>query len=93
MIAGLAVGDETMAFPLKDLRVARVVNERVGGVRVLVIHQQSSETATAFEARAKGKVLRFRAGDADTSTVVDLETRSWSQFRPGTRLFTASRDL
>src|SRR6185369_13378180 len=32
MIAGLAVGDETMAFPLSALRVARVANERVGGV-------------------------------------------------------------
>jgi uncharacterized protein DUF3179 len=122
MIAGLAVGNETIAFPLKDLRVARVVNERVGGVPVVVIHQPSSDTTTAFEARAKGKALRFRAGDADASTVIDLDTRStwdayglclkgpltgtqlkslilvpefwfaWSQFRPGTRLFTASRD-
>jgi quercetin dioxygenase-like cupin family protein len=123
MIAGLAVGNETMAFPLKDLRVARVVNERLGGVPIVVIHQLSSETTTAFEARVKGQVLRFRAGDADASTVIDMETRStwdayglclkgplkgtqlkslilipefwfaWSQFRPGTRLFTASRDL
>jgi len=123
MIAGLAVGNDTMAFPLKELRVARVVNERLGGVPIVVVHQPSSDTTTAFEARAKGKVLRFRAGDADASTVIDLETRStwdayglclkgplkgtqlkslilvpefwfaWSQFRPGTRLFTASRDL
>ena len=123
MIAGLAVGNDTMAFPLKELRVARVVNERLGGVPIVVVHQPSSDTTTAFEARAKGTVLRFRAGDADASTVVDLETRStwdayglclkgplkgtqlkslilvpefwfaWSQFRPGTRLFTASRDL
>jgi hypothetical protein len=119
MIAGLAVGNETMAFPLAELRVARVVNERLGGVPIVVVHQPSSETTTAFEARAKGKVLRFRAGDEDASTVIDLETRStwdayglclkgplkgtqlkslilipefwfaWSQFRPGTRLFTA----
>jgi len=92
-------------------------------VPIVVIHQPSSETTTAFEARVKGQVLRFTAGDADASTVIDLETRStwdayglclkgslkgtqlkslilipefwfaWSQFRPGTRLFTASRDL
>jgi len=122
MIAGLAAGDETMAFPLSELRVARVVNERVGGVPVVVIHQPSSETTTAFDARAKGKVLRFRAGDADAATVIDLETRStwdayglclkgplkgtqlkplilipefwfaWSQFRPGTRVFTANTE-
>lgn len=118
MIAGLAVGDETMAFPLAQLRLARVVNERVGGVPVVVIHQPSSETTTAFDARVKGRVLRFQAADADAGTLIDLDTRStwdayglclkgplkgtqlkslilipefwfaWSQFRPGTRLFT-----
>jgi quercetin dioxygenase-like cupin family protein len=120
MIAGLAVGAETMAFPLAQLRMARVVNERVGGVPVVVVHQPSSETTTAFEARAKGKVLRFQAADAEARTLIDLETKStwdayglclngplkgtqlkslilipefwfaWSQFRPGTRLFTSS---
>jgi len=120
MIAGLAVGTETMAFPLSELRVARVVNERVGGVPVVVVHQPSSETTTAFEAVAKGRVLRFQVVDRDATALIDLETRStwdpyglcvkgplkgtqlrslilipefwfaWSQFRPGTRLFTAN---
>jgi len=120
MIAGLAVGSETMAFPLAQLRLVRVVNEHVGGVPIVVIHQPSSQTTTAFEARAKGKVLRFQAADADASTLTDLETKStwdayglalngplkgtqlkplilipefwfaWSQFRPGTRVFSPS---
>jgi len=119
-IAGLAVGSETMAFPLAQLRLARVVNERVGGVPVVVVHQPSSQTTTAFEARTKGKVLRFQAADTDASTLIDLDTKStwdayglclkgplkgtqlkslilipefwfaWSQFRPGTRVFSAS---
>src|SRR5262249_41379546 len=81
MIAGLAVGSETMAFPLAQLRIARVVNERVGGVPVVVVHQPSSETTTAFEARAKGKVLRFQAADADASTLIDLDTKStWDAY-------------
>jgi hypothetical protein len=118
MIAGLAVGTETMAFPISVLRTARIVNERVGGVPIVVIHQPSSDTTTAFEARANGKTLRFEAADADASTVIDTATRTtwdayglgikgplkgtrltplilvpefwfaWSQFRPGTRLFT-----
>ena len=118
MIAGLAVGNETMAFPIAAMRTARVVNERVGGVPVVVIHQPSSDTTTAFEARVNGKVLLFEAADADASAVVDTGTRTrwdaygravkgplkgtqlkplilipefwfaWSQFRPGTRLFT-----
>ena len=81
MIAGLAVGDETMAFSLAALRVTRVVNERVGGVPVVVIHQPSSETTTAFEARAKGKTLRFQAAAADAATLTDLETHStWDAY-------------
>ena len=121
MIAGLAVGAETMAFPLSALRVARVVNERVGGVPVLVVHQPSSDTTTAFEARVKGRVLRFRAANDGASSLIDLNTHStwdayglsvdgplkgtqlnalilipefwfaWSQFRPGTRVFTANQ--
>jgi len=120
MIAGLAVGDETMAFSLAALRVARVVNERVGGTPVVVIHQPSSTTTTAFESRARGRALRFQALDDDASRLVDLDTHStwdayglcvdgpmkgtqlkslilipefwfaWSQFRPGTRVFTLS---
>jgi hypothetical protein len=118
MIAGLAVGNETMAFPISALSAVRVVNERLGGVPVVVIHQPSADTTTAFEAQAKGRILRFRSANAETTSVVDLETRSkwnayglsvagpmkgtqlkplilipefwfaWSQFRPGTRLFT-----
>ena len=81
MIAGLAVGAETMAFPLSALRVARVVNERVGGVPVVVVHQPSSDTTTAFEARAKDRVLRFEASNAEASSLIDLETRStWDAY-------------
>jgi hypothetical protein len=70
-----------MAFPLSALRDVRVVNERVGGVAVVVIHQPSSETTTAFDARVKGRVLRFEAANADASALVDRETRSsWDAY-------------
>ncbi len=118
MIAGLAVGSETMAFDLSALRVTRVVNERLGGVPIIVVHRRSADTTTAFEARANDKALTFDAGTADASRLVDRETHStwdaygrclegalkgtqlkplilipefwfaWSQFRPGTRVFT-----
>jgi hypothetical protein len=108
-----------MAFPITALRTARVVNERLGGEPIVVIHQLSSDTTTAFEARVKGKELRFKLGNTDASLLIDLDTSStwdayglclkgplkgtqlkplilipefwfaWSQFRPGTRLFTA----
>jgi quercetin dioxygenase-like cupin family protein len=81
LVAGLRVGTDEKAFPFSELRIARVVNDRVGGVPVLVVHQPSSDTTTAFEARAKGKVLRFQAVDADASSLTDLETHSsWNAY-------------
>jgi hypothetical protein len=118
-VAGLEVGREAVAYPFSDLRLARVVNDRVGGLPIVIVHQPSSDTTTAFEARATGKDLKFRAANDDASAVVDLETGStwnayglclegqlkgtqlkqvilvpqfwfaWSQFRPGTRIFTS----
>ena len=119
-VAGLEVGRETVAYPFSELRIARVVNDRVGGLPIVIVHQPSSDTTTAFEARAKGKVLRFQAANDEASSLIDLDTRStwnayglcldgplkgtqlkqvilvgqfwfaWSQFRPGSRIFTAS---
>jgi hypothetical protein len=81
VIAGLRLGTEEKAFPFSQLRIARVVNDRVGGVPVLVVHQPSSDTTTAFEARAKGKVLQFQAVDADANSLLDLETHSsWNAY-------------
>src|SRR5687767_1713413 len=117
-VAGLEVGREMVAYPFSALRLARVVNDRVGGLPVVVVHQPSSDTTTAFDARAQGKALTFHAANDDASVVTDRETRStwnayglaldgplkgtqlkqivlvpqfwfaWSQFRPGTRVFT-----
>jgi hypothetical protein len=81
VVAGLRIGTETQAYPFSQLRIARVVNDRVGGVPILVVHQPSSDTTTAFDARAKGKVLRFQAADADASSLADLETHSsWNAY-------------
>jgi hypothetical protein len=48
---------------------------------MVVIHQPSSDTTTAFEARAKGRALTFQAANGDASSVIDLETRStWNAY-------------
>ena len=81
VVAGLRIGTDEKAFPFSQLRTARVVNDRVGGVPVLVVHQPSSDTTTAFEARARGRVLRFQAADADAVSLTDLETHSsWNAY-------------
>jgi len=119
-VAGLEIGRDAIALPFSELRKARVVNERLGGQPIVIVHQPSSDTTTAFEARAQGRVLRFQAANDEASSLIDLDTRStwtaygrcldgplkgtqlkqlilvpqfwfaWSQFRPGTRVFSAS---
>ena len=84
-VAGLEVGRETVAYPFSALRVARVVNDRVGGLPIVIVHQPSSDTTTAFEARGSavlnGKVLTFQAASDDASSVIDLDTRStWNAY-------------
>jgi hypothetical protein len=117
-VAGLEIGRESVAYPFSALRIARVVNDHVDGQPIVIVHQPSSDTTTAFDARASGKTLRFQAVNEDASALIDLDTRStwnayglcldgplkgtqlkqvmlvpqfwfaWSQFRPGTRIFT-----
>ena len=80
-VAGLEVGRDAVAFPFTELRVARVVNERVGGVPILVVHQPASDTTTAFDARARGRTLQFEAATADAASLVDRQTRStWNAY-------------
>src|SRR4029077_3355154 len=48
---------------------------------VVVVHQPSSDTTTAFEARAKGRTLSFRAANDDVSALIDLDTQStWDAY-------------
>ena len=80
-MAGLEIGQEAVAYPFSQLRLARVVNDRVGGEPVVIVHQPSSDTTTAFRARAKGKALTFRPVNAEASALTDAETRStWNAY-------------
>jgi hypothetical protein len=80
-VAGLEVDRETVAYPFSELRIARVVNDRVGGLPIVIVHQPSSDTTTAFDARVKGRALKFQPANDDASSVIDLETRStWNAY-------------
>jgi Protein of unknown function (DUF3179) len=81
MILGLDVGDSSEAFPLTVLREARVIHDDLGGQPVLIVHQPSSDTTTAFNARSKGKTLQFRATNAEATELTDKETGShWDAY-------------
>ena len=81
MVLGLAVGGSDEAFPLSILRQERVINEQIGGQPVLVVHQPSSDTTTAFIARVKGTQMTFRAANGDATELIDEQTRSrWNPY-------------
>jgi hypothetical protein len=81
MVLGVDVDGATKAYPLDALRRVRIVNDVLGGKPVLVVHQPSSDTTTAFVARAAGRTLTFDAENAEASALLDRETGSrWNAY-------------
>ena len=81
MVLGLAVGGFDEAFPLSVLRQERVINQEIGGQPVLVVHQPSSDTTTAFIARVKGTPLKFHPANAEATELIDEQTKSrWNPY-------------
>jgi hypothetical protein len=81
MVLGLQIGDDAKAFPLSALHTTRVINDRVGKVAVVIVHQPESDTTTAFESRLNGRVLKFQAAEAEADQLLDLETHStWNAY-------------
>ena len=81
MVLGLAVGGSDEAFPLSVLRQERVINQEIGGQPVLVVHQPSSDTTTAFIARVKDTPLKFHPANAEATELIDEQTKSrWNSY-------------
>ena len=81
IVLGLQVGDGEKAYPLSALRKERVINDRVSGMPVVVVHQPASDTTTAFDSTLKGRILKFKAADAEADRLADLETHStWNAY-------------
>ena len=80
-IVGLELDGETKAYPMSRLRGVRVLNDSLAGSPVVIVHQPSSDTTTAFIAQSNGKTLKFRAADAGADKLRDLETDSeWTAY-------------
>ena len=63
------------------LRQVRVINDQLGGDRILIVHQLGSDTTTAFLARASGKTLTFTAVNSEATELIDRETQShWDAY-------------
>jgi len=81
MVLGLDVSGEAKAFPRDTLQQVKVINDRIGGEPVLVVHQPRSDTTTAFVARSGGKALTFRAANANATELTDEQSGSkWTPY-------------
>jgi hypothetical protein len=81
IVLGLQVKDGEKAYPLSALRKERVINDKVAGTPVVVVHQSASDTTTVFNSTLKGSVLKFQAADAEADRLVDLKTHStWNAY-------------
>lgn len=80
-VVGLETGGAVKAYPISALDRVRVVNDRVGGNTIVIVHQPASDATTAFIAEARGKALRFRAVDTEAHRLTDMETHStWTAY-------------
>ncbi len=81
MVLGLDVQDASRAYPLTALRTTQVINDNLGGVAVLIVHQPSSDTTTGFRAGLNGKTLTFSPANADATELTDAQTHSrWNSY-------------
>jgi Protein of unknown function (DUF3179) len=81
MVLGLQLSGGEKAYSLSALRQERLINDSVGGIPVVVVHQPASDTTTAFDPRHEGKTLKFQAVDAEADRLVDVQTHSsWNAY-------------
>lgn len=73
-LVGLEAGGAAMAFPLDRLHAQPAANAVIGGVPVLVAHQNGSDTTTAFARQWRGRTLEFDA--AKGGALTDRQTHS-----------------
>ncbi|MCH8025441.1 MAG: DUF3179 domain-containing protein [Chloroflexi bacterium] len=77
-VLGLVLDDEPKAYPFVELFSQTIVNDRLGGRDLLIVYDDRSGTATAFDRRVSGRPLTFElvaltSGDIELR---DLETGS-----------------
>ena len=78
VVVGLAVGDGKKAYTVDDLRQARVVNDAVGGVDVVIAASGESRSARAYE--RQGETFSLEDGqdsEAAPRSLVDSAGARW----------------
>ena len=78
VVVGLSVGDDAKAYGVRDLRVARIVNDNVGGLDVVIVASPTSRAGRIYESQGIPFSLREAGGDdAPSGTLVDAHGTTW----------------
>ena len=84
LVVGVNLAGHTKAYPLGTLAKQGVVNDKVGGVGVVVVFDRTSNTGVLYESRAGDRELTFEAFGKEggpRSKLRDRETGTiWTAF-------------
>ena len=80
LVLGLVGDDSQRAYAHSGLEGEQVVNDVFEGAEIVVVRDEASRSAGAFNRRVGDRVFMFEPGDAGNSEMVDAETGStWSK--------------
>ncbi|NIS33864.1 MAG: DUF3179 domain-containing protein, partial [Actinobacteria bacterium] len=75
LVYGVTVGGASVAYPERTLEPGDAVNDRVGGLPVLVVASPDDGGVRAFSREVGNETLRFEAGEG---ALVDQHGHRWS---------------
>ena len=77
LVLGVSVGEERKAYSIDALRQARVVNDSVGGVDMVIVASALSSDALAFRTEGTRFTLPDNAPDSLPDTLLDADGALW----------------
>jgi hypothetical protein len=83
-VIGVEAGGEAHAYPVHVMEYHQIVNDRIGGLEVVVTYDPLTDTSIAYRSRAGDRVLTFGVSGLihrSNFLLYDRQTESlWSQF-------------
>lgn len=75
-ILAIEVDQQHRAYPLAAAEAEGVINDQVGGTKIVVLFDRASRTAAAFKSRLDGRILRFGKATGPRAVAMDDDTVS-----------------
>lgn len=90
-ILGIRAGAAATAFPLVEIRKARIVNTQVGELAVVLAAPATNLPVVVYDRRVRNRVLTFALVERTPTVIRDVETDSEWQLSDGTAVEGAMR--